>query len=139
MGSVAWSGQMQQMPVGRGAEIIRREWWQLWASDEFPPYGTCVASLDTAYKEHEEADYNALTVWAAFEHPETGKPKLMLVQAWQVRCNLAELVQRVVRSCRGLQPVPPARGEDEPVGPKVERLLIEDVCRRSRLQSHAGR
>lgn len=114
MGSVAWSGQMQQMPVGRGTEIIKPEWWQLWENEEFPEYGTCIAALDTAYKEHEEADYNALTVWAAFAHPETLRPKLMMRAAWQKRANLAELARQVARTCQEH---------------KVERLLIEDSAR----------
>lgn len=130
MGSVAWSGQMQQMPVGRGTEIIRPEWWQLWPEVEFPEYGTCVASLDTAYSERESADYNALTMWTGFAHPGDGKPKVMLVEAWRVRTNLADLARRVVRACQGLSPEPPAdRTLPERVGPKAEVLLIEDATR----------
>lgn len=124
MGSVAWNGQMQQMPIGRGTELIKPEWWQLWESEEYPEYGTCVASLDTAYKEKETSDYNALTVWAAFEHPEDGKPKLMLRDAWQKRANLADLVRDVVATCRKH---------------KVERLLIEDASRGVDVQSEIYR
>jgi predicted phage terminase large subunit-like protein len=124
MGSVAWSGQMQQTPIARGAEIIKPEWWQLWESPEYPEYGTCIACLDTAYKEKETADYNALTVWAAFAHPETEKPKLMLRDAWQKRANLADLVREVIRTCSEH---------------KVERLLIEDASRGIDVQTEIHR
>jgi len=113
-GSYAFSAQYQMLPVPRGQGIIPEHYWQLWAREEFPEYGTCVASLDTAYEEHAEADYNALTVWAAFEDPESGRPKLMLRDAWQVRCKLAELVKRVIASCREH---------------KVDRLIIEKKAR----------
>jgi predicted phage terminase large subunit-like protein len=102
------------MPVPRGGGIVKDEWWKLWADADYPPYGTCVGSLDTAYKEHQEADFSAMTVWGAFEHPETKRPALMLRAAWQERIDLAQLVRRVLRTCREH---------------KVDVLLIEDTAR----------
>lgn len=116
LGSYGASGQLQQMPIPRGGGIISEQWWQLWGARDYPPFGTCVAALDTAYKQKEESDYNALTVWAAFAHPETDKPKVMLREAWQVRTNLADLVARVIKTCREH---------------KVDTLLIEDAARGS--------
>lgn len=145
MGSVAWSGQMQQIPVGRGTEIIKPEWWQFWGEDEFPEYGTCVASLDTAYSERETADYNAFTLWFAFQGVD-GRPKVMLASAWRVRTNLADLARRVVRSCQGLAPLPLRVATDgegrlvpEKVGPKAEILLIEDATRGKDLRDEIWR
>jgi predicted phage terminase large subunit-like protein len=123
-GSYAFSAQYQMLPVPRGGGIIKEQWWQLWAPSDFPEYGTCVASLDTAFKTHQEADYSALTVWAGFEHPETGKPKVMLREAWQDRLNLVELVRRVVATCREH---------------KVDRLLIEDASRGGDVAEEIGR
>lgn len=113
-GPFAWSAQYQMSPVPRGGGIIKDEWWRLWSDAEFPSYGTCVGSLDTAFKIHEEADYSAMTVWAAFEHPETARPAVMLRGAWQERLNLAELVRRVIRTCREHA---------------IDTLLIEDSAR----------
>lgn len=113
-GSYAFSAQYQMLPVPRGQGIIPESYWQLWAAEEFPEYGTCIASLDTAYEEHAEADYNALTVWAAFADPESGRPKVMLRDAWQVRTKLADLVKRIIATCREH---------------KVDRLLIEKKTR----------
>lgn len=113
-GNYAFSAQYQMMPVPRGGGIIKDEWWQLWRDKVFPEYGTCVASLDTAYKQGQQNDFSAMTVWGAFAHPETGRPKLMLRDAWQERLNLAQLVKRVVEACRAH---------------KVDALLIEDAAR----------
>src|SRR5262249_16292446 len=119
-GPYAFASQYMQTVVPRGGGIIKEEWWQPWEDMEFPPYGTCIASLDTAFKEGQHNDYSALTIWTAFAHPETEKPKLMLCGSWKVRENLPSLARRVLRSCR------PAKLED---GPTVETLLIEDAAR----------
>jgi predicted phage terminase large subunit-like protein len=114
LGTYGTAGQLQQSPIPRGGGIIATEQWQLWEGDDYPPFGTCVASLDTAYKIKQEADYNALTVWAGFAHPESGKPKVMLRDAWRARLSLSDLVARVVKTCRDH---------------KVDVLLIEDASR----------
>lgn len=113
-GAYAWASQYQQTVTPRGGGIILQEWWECWESVDFPEFGTCIASLDTSYKQHEEADYNALTVWCAFAHPDSGKPKLMLRDAWQKRCSLADLVRDVIKTCRDH---------------KVDTLVIEDSAR----------
>lgn len=109
----AWESQYQQSPTVRGGEIIRRDWWQLWASKEFPDMGTVVASLDTAQEEHTEADYNALTIWGAFPGV-SDEPKLMLRLGWRQRLPLAQLVARTAEFCREH---------------KVDYLLIEHKTR----------
>jgi len=113
-GSYAFSAQYQMLPVPRGGGIIKDIWWQLWSDEMFPEYGTCVASLDTAFKLGQQNDYSALTVWAAFAHPDTGKPKLMLRDAWRGRVNLMDLVRQLIKTCRAH---------------KVDVLLIEDAGR----------
>lgn len=114
LGSYGASGQLQQIPISRGGGIVSDKLWMLWDDEEFPEFGTCVASLDTAYKVTESADYNALTVWCAFEHPESRTPKLMLRAAWKMRASLGQLVARVIATCREH---------------KVDMLLIEDSAR----------
>lgn len=111
MGPYAYGAQMQQSPSPRGGGIILREWWQEWASRESPPMNFVLASLDTAVKEKESSDYYALTVWAVWADPETGTPKLLLLNAWKRRAPLHEIVQDVVNTCRKL---------------RVDQLLIED-------------
>lgn len=138
LGPAASSGQLQQLPQVAGGGVIKSEWWQLWAPDDFPPVDFVVASLDTAYTLKQENDYSALTVWGVFYgNRETmttrsvnryGKeildtapsqfrsdldaiPKVILMTAWQERLELHDLVQRVAKTCKDLQ---------------VDKLLIEN-------------
>lgn len=138
LGPAAASGQLQQLPQVAGGGVIKSEWWQLWAADEFPQFDFIVASLDTAYTLKQENDYSALTVWGIFYgNRETmttrsanryGKeiidttptnfrsnldaiPKVMLIDAWQDRLELHELVKKVANTCRAKQ---------------VDKLLIEN-------------
>lgn len=87
LGPYAVAGQFQQSPSPRGGGIIKREWWQLWDKPKFPDFGTVIAAFDGALAEKDikHNSYNALTVWAAFPEPDTGRPKLMLkrvAHAW---------------------------------------------------------
>ena len=127
-GPYAYANQYGQLATVRGGGIIRQEWWQLWPSSKFPELGTVIASLDTAIKEGEENDYNALTVWGAFAGTD-GEPKLILLWAWRDRLPLAQLVARVNEMCGGLLP-----GADGRPGALVspwqaDYLLIEDKAR----------
>lgn len=113
LGPYAWAGQVQQMPAPRGGGIIHRDWWRPWRDAQFPAFGTVVASLDTALKEKETNDFNALTIWGAFAG-DKGHAQFMLIDAWRGRCSLAALVETVARYCRKR---------------KVDYLLIEDKTR----------
>jgi predicted phage terminase large subunit-like protein len=66
MGPYATAGQFQQEPSPRGGGVIKRDWWQLWDADAFPPFDFVVASLDTAYTTKQENDPSAMTVWGVF-------------------------------------------------------------------------
>lgn len=66
MGPYATAGQYQQMPAPRGGGVIKRDWWQLWEGEAFPPFDFVVASLDTAYTMKQENDPSAMTVWGVF-------------------------------------------------------------------------
>lgn len=130
LGPYQSAGQLQQRPEPKGGGIFKRDWWQLWEHDNFPPFEYIVASLDTAYTEKEENDPSALTVWGVFTH-KLNQPKrivfrdgsfyddfltnetaqrIMLMNAWQGRLELHELVEKVADICRRM---------------KVSRLLIE--------------
>ncbi len=113
LGPYSVAGQLNQAPAPRGGGIIRRDWWQPWRSKTFPDFGTVVASLDTALKEKESNDYNALTIWGAFPD-DKGHLQIMLKDAWRGRCSINTLVETVARYCRKH---------------KVDILLIEDKTR----------
>jgi phage terminase large subunit-like protein len=117
---VAWglassnSSQYQQSPVPRGGNLIQRRWWLPWENEKFPDFGTVAVSLDTAIKEGEENDWNALTAWGAFANEEDESPRLMLRAAKRMRGSLSELAMVAGQMCKE-------------VGAEV--LLIEDKTR----------
>jgi predicted phage terminase large subunit-like protein len=135
MGPYATAGQFQQEPMPRGGGVIKREYWQLWEREEFPPVEFVVAALDTAYTTKTENDLSALTIWgvysggsqAAQANRSVGRdgetismirrtyteehPRLLLMHAWQERLELHELVVKVEKSMRQYH---------------VDRLLIEN-------------
>jgi predicted phage terminase large subunit-like protein len=134
LGPWAAAGQLQQRPEPKGGGIIKREWWQVWESPNYPNMDLVIACLDTAYTTKSENDPSALTVWGVFtsdvsvqaphfaqmkdgsresyirQYVETG-PRVMLMHAWQGRYELHELVNRVAETCREY---------------KVDQLLVEN-------------
>ncbi len=87
-----WSAQWQQAPVPRGGGLLKSEWWQPYeipqdGAYDFTPLFT-VAALDTAFKEKEQNDYSALTVWAVYDDNKTGGRRIMLVDAWKKKLPL---------------------------------------------------
>ena len=46
MGDWRASGQLQQRPEPRGGGVIKREWWQLWESEVYPPMDFILGTLD---------------------------------------------------------------------------------------------
>ena len=135
LGPYAAAGQLQQRPEPAGGGIIKREWWQLWERDKFPPLDYVIAALDTAYTTKTENDFSALTVWGVFSGGDQkamatrviGRdeetisvirrayseehPKVMMLYAWQERLELHELVLKVTETMRQF---------------KVDKLLIEN-------------
>ena len=99
----------------------------------FPPMDFVLAYLDTAYTEKTENDYSALIVWGVFSIDTVAQasgmigvdgkvirfdrnyadltPKVMMMNAWQERLPLHELVQKTAKTCKDL---------------KVDKLLIEN-------------
>lgn len=97
-----WAGQYQQDPVPRGGGLFKESWWQPYVVPptgmyEFPggrPIFT-MASLDTAFKEKEENDYSALSVWAVYDDPKTSNRRLLMIDAWRKKLPLhGERVRR---------------------------------------------
>lgn len=150
LGPYMAAGRLQQMPSPKGGGIIKADWWQLWDHQEarrygfewtadrkeFPPMELIVGSLDTAFKEKEENDYSALTIWGIWIDRNKNR-RAMLMSSWAKRLPLhgrviaqlpgeakvqfrerqrAEwgLVELVASTCKKFE---------------VKRLLIEDKAR----------
>lgn len=105
LGPWASAGQLQQSPEPKGGGIIKRDWWQLWAHDAYPPMDTIIATLDTAYTTKSENDFSAMTVWGVFSGDITAQnaggeriysqnhPRVMLMNGWQEKLELHDLVK----------------------------------------------
>lgn len=117
-GPYAWAGQYQQSPEPRGGAIIKREFWQDWTEDRFPPLEYILASVDTASTDKEENDPSALTIWGVFRDTNQN-PKLILMHAWQERLQFHQLLQRIIDTC-SLSQKPKSHPQFN-----VDRVLIE--------------
>jgi len=139
LGPYGASGQLQQSPSPKGGGIIKREYWDVWESETFPPFESILASVDTAYGTKQfEGDFSAITVWGLWR--DTGAasgittrsigpngeiitrrvekldegadvPRVMLAHAWQGRVEFHDLVQKIAETCRKF---------------KVDNVLIEN-------------
>jgi len=101
LGPYQAAGRLQQSPKPKGGGIIQRDWWKPWDQIEAAKYGLewqagrrdfphmelVAASLDTAYKEKEENDFNAFTIWGIFLDQARNR-RAMLMYAWQKRVPL---------------------------------------------------
>lgn len=115
----AWSGQYQQRPAPRGGGIFPYNGWEYWRKsvsvlygrneNQFPDLNYIVGSLDPAFGEKQENDYSGFTIWGCFLNRKQVQ-QVILMQFWQLRLTLADLVERVIKDCRKM---------------KVDRLLIE--------------
>ena len=114
LGPYMASGRLQQEPMPKGGGILQRDWWLPWDEQEAVKYGLewqhskvidgklvmlnrgcrdmphmdlVVGSLDTAFKEKEENDYNAFTIWGIFQDQARNR-RAMLMYAWRKRLPL---------------------------------------------------
>jgi predicted phage terminase large subunit-like protein len=138
MGPYIFAGQIQQRPAPKGGGIILREWWQLWEDSTFPKMDFVLACLDTAYTTDSQNDPSGLIVWGVFSDDREARsrvitkiadsdqrlrpievedmrsvvlPRVVLMNAWERRLRLHELVKDVADSCQRY---------------KVDLLLIEN-------------
>lgn len=101
LGPYMAAGRLQQRPAPKGGGILQREWWQPWDAleaakydlewkvdrREYPAFELVIGSLDTAYGEKEENDFNALTIWGLFLDTNKNRRALM-AYAWNKRLPL---------------------------------------------------
>lgn len=133
MGPYIAAGQLQQRPEPAGGGVIKREWWQLWERDVFPPMDFVLGCLDTAYTTKTQNDYSAMITWGIFSGDtkaqanrmldaegrpmfidrtyNDGAPAAMMMHGWRDRLELHNLVEKVAKTCIAL---------------KVDVLLIEN-------------
>jgi predicted phage terminase large subunit-like protein len=120
--------------------IIKRDWIKLWpATKPLPQFEYIVMSLDTAFTEETrdkkkgDPDYSACSVWGLFRHEK--KPAIVLLDCWQERLGLPDLIDRVKEEMRTqygdgdkVPMIKPLFGPKSSylVGRKPDLCLIED-------------
>jgi predicted phage terminase large subunit-like protein len=62
-GRRAWTALYQCSPRVEGGNLVHREWWRYYTENELPYLGTEVISVDAAFKDADNNDYVAITVW----------------------------------------------------------------------------
>jgi predicted phage terminase large subunit-like protein len=127
------AGQLQQRPEPRGGGVIKRDWWQLWEADLYPPMDFILGTLDTAYTLEQMNDPSGMIVWGIFSGTASAQerriidkdgriisldrtyseeaPKVMLAHAWTDRYEFHELIRKTAKTC---------------IDMKVDLLLIEN-------------
>ena len=85
--------------------IVKRSDWKLWpCTKPLPSFTFVMMSLDTAMTEKtidsktHDPDYTACSVWGVFE--EKGKRCVLLLDCWQDRLSLSDLIVRVKSEMR---------------------------------------
>lgn len=85
--------------------VIKRGWFKLWpAKRNLPRFQWVVLSLDTAFteatidKKTGNADFTACSVWGVFDHE--GRNNIMLLDAWQERLGMPDLIAKVKKELR---------------------------------------
>ena len=74
---------------------------QVWEGTHFPIIDLVIASLDSAFTEKQENDPSALTVWGVFKHPDTGKTRVILIDAWRKHLQMHGQGQTIQRHVMG--------------------------------------
>ena len=92
-----WNAQYLQNPTAEEGAIIKREWWNVWNSDDPPACSYIIQSYDTAFTKSERSDFSAITTWGVF-HPDDGdEAAIILLDAEKGRWEFPELKDAALR------------------------------------------
>lgn len=99
LGPYMAAGRLQQSPRPASGGIVPPSWWKVYDEDSSPDFGMrvkpgaaleypgmyyVVISVDTAYKEGEENDWNACTAWGVC-YDRLERPRVIMTHAWRWR------------------------------------------------------
>jgi predicted phage terminase large subunit-like protein len=122
--------------------IIRRSWIKMWpASKALPKFEHVLLSLDTAFTERtldnktNDPDYTGCSCWGVWNNPETKRLEVILLDAWQDRLGLPDLVSKVKEEMQfrygevDKPMIAPLIGSQLPElgGRRVDTIVIEDI------------
>ena len=99
-----WNAQYLQNPTAEEGAIIKREWWNVWESDDPPIVDYVIQSYDTAFTRSERADYSAITTWGVFYPDEGDEAAIILLDAEKGRWEFPELKDAAMRLYKEFEP-----------------------------------
>lgn len=103
-----WMAQYQQQPTSDVSAIVKREWWQIWASTKPPKCDFILQSWDTAFEKSQRADYSACTTWGVFykDSEETGarNANIILLNAFRAKLEFPDLKKAAIREYKDWEP-----------------------------------
>ncbi len=99
-----WNAQYLQNPTAEEGAIVKREWWNVWDSDEPPACSYIIQSYDTAFTKSERADYSAITTWGVFHPNESDEAAIILLDAEKGRWEFPELKDAALRLYEEFEP-----------------------------------
>ena len=62
-GARAWSALYMCSPRVEEGNLLKRNWWQYYSPDEIKTFGTEIISVDATFKDKDDNDYVAISVW----------------------------------------------------------------------------
>ena len=122
--------------------IIKRSWIKVWpASKALPKFEHVLLSLDTAFTERtldnktNDPDYTACSCYGVFNNNDTKRLEVILLDAWQDRLGLPDLVSKVKEELQyrygevDKPMIAPLIGSQLPElgGRRVDTIVIEDI------------
>lgn len=100
-----WKALYMGNPEEEEGNILKRKWWRLWPKKEPPECIEVFQTYDTAFEEHEKADYSAMTTWGIFEYKDRVDGRstfhLILLGHWKKRIESPDLGKVVEAFCHG--------------------------------------
>ena len=99
-----WNAQYLQNPTAEEGAIIKREWWNVWESDDPPIVDYVIQSYDTAFTKSERADYSAITTWGVFYPDEGDEAAIILLDSEKGRWEFPELKDAAMRLYQEFEP-----------------------------------
>lgn len=101
-----WLALYMGSPIEDEGAIIKVAWWRLWPKEEPPECVFIFSMYDTAFEEHENADYSAKTTWGVFEYKgRDGRAtfNMILLARWKKRVEAPDLPKVVTAFCHGTE------------------------------------
>lgn len=115
----SWNALYQGHPSAKEGNILAREWWKFY--EEAPRFDTMLMSVDAAFKDGEQNDYVAITVWGKTDSD------IYLVDLVNKHLNLTGTIRAIKMLAYKYPKIGPILIEDKANGPAIIHLLRDSL------------